>query len=256
MSDFQIEHSDALAAAAEHQPGSFTMIYLDPPFFTGKKWKGKEAGDFADTWRRDIGSYVDYLGERIAAMKPLLNDRGSLFLHLDWRAVHYMKVRCDEIFGAKRFINEIIWSYRSGGGTKNRYGRKHDTILWYAAGRHPLFNDDEARVPYDAVIAKKRAHLFDDRGKVSGDVLDINRPPNHAKEWTGWPTQKPLALLEWLVKVHTRPGDLVGDFFCGSGTTLLAAIRHGRRAWGCDASADAVEIARGRLMAESDESSH
>ena len=250
MTAFQVEQLDALDAAARHEPGSFTLIYLDPPFFTGKSQKGKGTSEFADHWGGDIGRYVDYLGGRIAALRPLLSERGSFFLHLDWRAVHYMKVRCDAIFGMDRFVNEIIWSYRSGGGTKNRYGRKHDTILWYAAGERPIFNEDEARVPYDAVIAKKRAHLFDVRGKVSGDVLDIGRPPNHAKEWTGWPTQKPLALLEWLVKVHSLPGDLVGDFCCGSGTTLLAAVRNGRRAWGCDLSAEAVEIARRRLGAD------
>lgn len=170
-----------------------------------------------------------------------------MLLHLDWRAVHYAKVRCDAIFGAHRFQNEIVWSYRSGGGTKRRYGRKHDTILWYSMSDEPIFDADAARVPYDAAIAKSRAHLFHERGKVSGDVLDIPRPPNHAKEWTGWPSQKPLALLEWFVRVHSRPGDAVGDFFCGSGTTLVAARRLGRRAVGCDASADALAIARRRL---------
>ena len=241
-------HGDALEAARHFEPGSFRMIYLDPPFFTGKEHRVRGGnGGFADAWAGGLEEYLGFLRERIEAMRPLLAEDGGLFLHLDWRAVHYAKVLCDGIFGANCFQNEIIWSYSSGGGSKRRYGRKHDTILWYGRGARPFFDREAARVPYDAVIAAKRAHLFHPEGKVSGDVLSIPRPPNHSREWTGWPTQKPLALLRFLVCVHSAPGDRVGDFFCGSGTTLAAALMEGRRFFGADLSAEAIGTARRRL---------
>ncbi|MCC6548386.1 site-specific DNA-methyltransferase [Candidatus Sumerlaeota bacterium] len=224
------------------------MIYIDPPFFTESGFKSRKGeGGFDDTWVGGLDDYLSFLRARIELMRPLLAGDGSFFLHLDWRAVHYAKVMCDAIFDRRNFQNELIWSYNSGGGTKARYGRKHDTILWYGKTAHPFFNADEARVPHSAVIAKKRAHLFHPAGKVRGDVLGIPRPPNHAAEWTGWPTQKPLALLSLLVRCHSRPGDLVGDFFCGSGTALVAAISEGRKAFGCDLSSDALAIARKRI---------
>lgn len=243
-----IHLADALDFAPTLATGGFRLIYLDPPFFTQKVHKGRKgAGEFRDTWGGSLTAYLDFLRARLEVMPPLLTEDGSLLLHLDWRAVHYAKVLCDGIFGAGNFQNEIIWSYNSGGGSKKRYGRKHDTILWYGTGREPFFDHDAARVPYDAIIAKKRAHLFHPDGKVSGDVLDISRPPNHAAEWTGWPTQKPLALLRFLIRCHSQPGDLVGDLFCGSGTTLVAAIMEGRRALGCDTSPEALAIARRRI---------
>lgn len=249
-SDFQCLEGDVLDVAPTLARGTFRLIYIDPPFFTRREFDARNGpGGFADRWESGLGGYLDFLAERLRVLAPLLAEDGSLLLHLDWRAVHYAKVACDEIFGYDRFQNEIIWSYNSGGGSRRRYGRKHDTILWYGRGDRPFFNPEAARVPYDAVIARKRAHLFHPDGKVSGDVLDIPRPPNHAREWTGWPTQKPLALLRFLVKCHSEPGDLVGDFFCGSGTTLLAAAMEGRRAFGCDISADAVRLAHTRLAA-------
>jgi len=250
---WHVEQADALDAALRAPAGSFSLIYADPPFFTGRAHRERGGGSvaFDDRWRGNMDAYTSHIAGRIAAMRRLLHDRGSLLLHLDWRAAAHLRLACDAIFGSDRLMNEIIWSYNSGGGSARRYGRKHDTILWYAAGPAPVFNADAARVPYDAKIARSRAHLFHPAGKVSGDVLDIPRPPNHAKEWTGWPTQKPLALLEWFVRVHTRPGDLVGDFFCGSGTTLVAAVRLGRRAFGSDISPEAVALARTRLSASS-----
>lgn len=247
-----VEHADCLDFARREPAGEYRLVYLDPPFFTGRQFeaRGDTPGGFADSWGT-IDEYLDFLRPRLEAIRPLLAADGSLLLHLDWRSVHYAKVLCDGIFGMANFQNELIWSYNSGGGSKRRYGRKHDTILWYGAGPKPHFDAEAARVPYDAKIAAKRAHLFNPDGKVSGDVLQISRPPNHAKEWTGWPTQKPLGLLRFLIRCHTAPGDLVGDFFAGSGTTLVAAQLEGRRARGCDVSAEAVALARGRLSQES-----
>lgn len=249
MRQYDIKLGDVLAVAPTLPHRSFALIYIDPPFFTGKVHHARKSnGGFLDRWgSAGLAAYLDFLVQRLEVLRPLLAEEGSLLLHLDWRAVHYARVICDEVFGYNNFQNEIIWSYNSGGGSKRRYGRKHDTILWYGAGPRPYFDREAARVPYDAVIAKKRAHLFNPAGKVSGDVLDIPRPPNHSKEWTGWPTQKPLALLQFLIRVHCAPGALVGDFFCGSGTTLAAARAEGRRAFGCDISPDALEICRKRL---------
>lgn len=246
-----LEHADCLDFAARQAPASFRLIYLDPPFFTGRTFEARGAeGGFSDLWAGSMTDYLGFLRPRLEAVRALLTPDGSLLLHLDWRSVHYAKVLCDEVFGMTCFQNEIIWSYNSGGGSKRRYGRKHDTILWYGAGPEPFFNAEAARVPYDATIARKRAHLFHPDGKVSGDVLAIPRPPNHSKEWVGWPTQKPLELLRFLVRCHSEPGDLVGDFFAGSGTTLVAAVMEGRRACGCDVSAEAVALARQRLEPE------
>lgn len=249
---------DALEVARSLAPASVRLVYIDPPFFTGRRHeaRGMGAGGFDDRWAGGMTAYIQFLEERLAAIREVLAPDGGLLLHLDWRASAYARVLCDRLFGEECFQNEIIWSYNSGGGSKRRYGRKHDTVLWYGRGAEPYFDPEAARVPYDAVIAAKRAHLFNPAGKVSGDVLTIPRPPNHAKEWTGWPTQKPLALLRFLVRCHSAPGDLVADFFCGSGTTLVAARMEGRRALGCDESAEAVALALGRLESAAPQVNH
>ncbi len=225
------------------------LIYADPPFFTGKTFRNRETDEaaFHDCWENDLGSFLDFLRKRIRKAHQILSPKGSLLLHLDWRSVHYAKILCDEIFGYDHFQNEIIWAYQSGGGTKRRYGRKHDTILWYSKGRTPIFNTEAARVPYDAVISKNRVHLFHENGKVAGDVLNIKRPANQSHEWVGWPTQKPLSLLRWLVQVHTQPNSLIVDFFNGSGTTVLAAVQAQRPACGVDISPKALSLAQQRL---------
>ncbi|MGI5836703.1 MAG: DNA-methyltransferase [Chloroflexota bacterium] len=235
-------------------PGeSIDLIYADPPFFSGRNYQLEGNGEenspsFRDIWPEGITGYLAWLVERLREMKRLLKPTGSMFLHLDWHAVHYVKVEMDRIFGYDHLQNEIIWSYRSGGGSRRRYGRKHDTLLWYTASLDGyVFNVEEARVPYDAVIAPSRQKLFHEGGKVAGSVWDISRPPNHSAEWTGYPTQKPEILLERIVKVHTIPGQVVADFFCGSGTTPAVAQRLGRRWIACDCSSAAIEVAANRL---------
>ena len=147
-------------------------------------------------------------------------------------------------------VNEIIWHYRSGGGGKGNFGRKHDTILFYSKSNDYYFEDDapQARVPHDAVIAKKRADKFDPRGKIRPDVWDISRPPNHSSEWMGFPTQKPMALLDVPIGVLSPPNGLVADLFCGSGTTLVVAENLGRRWIGCDLGRWGIHSSRKRLL--------
>lgn len=246
---WQLLHGDCLLAKPDHFPKPPDLIYADPPFFTGKTFRNRETDEaaFHDCWQNDLPSFLDFLRARITRAHALLSPEGSLLLHLDWRSVHYAKVICDQIFGFDHFQNEVIWSYQSGGGTTRRYGRKHDTILWYSKGENPIFNTEAARVPYDAVISKNREHLFNKNGKVSGDVLSIKRPANQSREWVGWPTQKPLSLMNWLVRVHTQPSSLVSDFCCGSGTTLVAAVTNCQSAVGFDLSPKALELAKQRL---------
>lgn len=152
--------------------------------------------------------YLIWLNARLYEMKGLLKKTGSILMHCDWHASHYIKVEMDKIFGYYHLQNEVVWSYRSGGGSKKRYGRKHDVLLWYSkALNEHVFNSDDARVPYDAVIAESRRDMFNSRGKVVGSVWDISRPPNHSKEWIGYPTQKPEAVLDRVAALSTEHAD-------------------------------------------------
>lgn len=232
---------------------SIDLIYIDPPFFSGRQYNvifgdQNERRSFSDIWEGGMPGYLIWLGARLYEMKRLLKKTGSLMVHCDLHASHYIKVELDKIFGHAFLQNEIIWSYRSGGGTKRRYGRKHDVIFWYTRSHDGYtFNADEVRVPYDAVIAESRREMFNEKGKVSGSVWDISRPPNHSKEWIGYPTQKPEAVLERVIRGHSKQGDVVADFFCGGGTTPSVALRFGRRWIACDQSRVAVAITADRI---------
>lgn len=182
-----------------------------------------------------MGAYMCFMAVRLLEMRRVLKSTGSIYLHCDPTASHYLKAVMDAIFGWRNFVNEIVWSYRSGGGSKRHFGRKHDIVLWYGRDQRKYkFNRDAVRVPYDAVIAEKRAHLFNENGKVAGDVWDISRPPNHSKEWVGYPTQKPVTLYERIVRASSNEGDVVLDPFCGCATTLVAAEKLQRQWVGMD----------------------
>lgn len=244
---------DNLHVMRQLPSGSIDLIYADPPFFSGRKYNMAfgdrgEIKSFSDTWDEGMSGYLIWLNARLYEMKRLLKETGAIFLHCDWHASHYIKVEMDKIFGCENFVNEIIWSYKSGGGSKRHFGKKHDTLLFYARdiGSYRFF-PDALRVPYDAVIAKSRQDLFNERGKVSPDVWSIPRPPNHSKEWMGYPTQKPERLLERVIESVTEEGDVVADFFCGGGTTPAVAQRLGRRWVACDQSRVAVAMTAHRL---------
>ena len=188
-------------------------------------------------------------------MRRVLKPQGVFLLHLDWHAVHYAKVMCDQIFGDAAFINELVWYYQTGGASRDRFSRKHDTILMYASGRRHYFDGKAIAIPRGAG-AMKRARSgigarisATDTHKNPDDVLIVPALNAMAIERTGYPTQKPLALLEKLVVALCPPGGLVADFFCGSGTTLVAAKRLGRQYVGCDVNGDAVALAEARLGA-------
>jgi DNA modification methylase len=251
------------------------LVYLDPPFFTKRNHEGKKrksAGDarhdrqanraqepgqelltFADRWQGGRHEYLAWLEERLRGAQRLLKPTGVLLLHLDWHAVHYAKVMCDQVFGDEHFQNELVWYYQTGGASKDRFSRKHDTILVYSMGETFYFDGKAVAIPRTAK-AMKRAQCATgarikatDTHKNPDDVLAIPALNPMANERTGYPTQKPVALLETLIRALCPPGGAVADFFCGSGTTLVAAERLGRKWFGCDVSTAAVELAKQRI---------
>lgn len=239
----EIHIGDNLRVIGEFEDSSFDLVYIDPPFNTGKTRRGHSNQYFDDSFNDFVGFIEPRLEEACRLLKPT----GSFFLHVDYREVHYCKVLLDRIFGRSSFMNEIIWAYDYGGRSKSRWSTKHDNILWYAKDpNNYTFNFDEMdRIPYMApgLVGKEKAA----RGKTPTDVWWHTIVPTNGKERTGYPTQKPLGILDRIIKVHTAPGDRVLDFFAGSGTTGESAIRLGRDCVLVDESEAAVNTMVNRL---------
>jgi DNA modification methylase len=238
----EVIEGDNLEVLAKMPSGEVALAYLDPPFGTGRDF-----GAYDDRWP-DRASLVRMLRPRIEQLHRVLHAQGSIFVHIDHRVAHEIARVLDEVFGAgdrdptggAGFRNEIIWTYGLGGSSSRFYPRKHDTIFWYTKGTDWYF---------DPPLMPARSNRMKGQQKKQIDVWDVAAINNMAKERTGYPTQKPLALLERIVAAHSRPGELVLDPFCGSGTTLVAAKKLGRRALGIDQSPEAVKIARARVGA-------
>lgn len=256
-SDGQLYHADCMCVPQlDNKP---RLVYIDPPFDMGEQFPARikmPNGDaivvpagFKDNWGVDGCDYLSFMYHRLIAIREWMHPDGLLCVHIDQHANSRIRLLLDEVFGRKNFVNEIIWSYRSGGGSKKALGHKHDTLYIYRKGTNYTFNQHAVRVPYDANIATKRQHMFNPDGKVSGDVWDISRPPNHSKEWLGYPTQKPIALLERLMCCYSNEGDLVADPFCGSGSWLAVAHQLGRKWVGMDVGTLAVHVTRKRMLA-------
>ncbi len=247
---------------------SVDLIYIDPPFNTGQartyrrlRTVRDEQGDRIGFQQRRyrtqvLGSmqfqdafddYLAFLAPRLEEAYRVLKPHGSFFIHLDYREVHYVKVFLDGLFGREAFMNEIIWAYDYGGRSKRRWPAKHDNILWYAKDpRRYTFNYEAIdRIPYMApnLVGKEKAR----RGKTPTDVWWMTIVPTTGRERTGYPTQKPLKLLERIIRVHSNPGDVVLDFFAGSGTTGEAAARLGRGFILIDNNPEAIRVMRKRL---------
>lgn len=257
----RLVHGDALAVAALLPEASVDLIYADPPFFTGRRQRSAANGtDFADAWTGGLAAYLDWLRPRLAAFHRLLAATGTLYVHLDWHAVHYVKVELDRIFGADHFLNEVIWHYGLGAArARSHFLRKHDTLLVYRRGPSATFN--VLRGPVTQAMAAKYRHE-DERGrymhsrgrryylkggKPLDSVWEIPTIAATAAERLGYPTQKPEALLERVIRASSNPGDLVLDLFCGSGTTPAVAQRLGRRWVAGDSAMAAVELTAARL---------
>lgn len=263
-----IHFGDNLAKMQSWSDAGFDLIYIDPPFNTGKiqsrrhlrtlrddggtrtGFKGKryrtiELGtrSFTDTF----DDYLAFLEPRLVEAHRLLHPHGSLLLHLDCREVHYAKVLLDAIFGRACFLNEIIWAYDYGARSTRKWSSKHDNILWYAKDpkNYTFRYDDIDRIPYMApglVTAEKAA-----RGKTPTDTWWHTIVSPNGREKTGYPTQKPLGIINRLVRVHSHPGDRVLDFFAGSGTVGEAAFRQGRHVVLIDNHEEAMRVMARRL---------
>jgi DNA modification methylase len=246
------------------------LIYADPPFYTNKRYsarigRGEDsrrpqewqlAEGYGDHWE-NLDAYLDFLYPRLALMYRLLTPNGTLYLHLDWHADAYARLLLDEIFGRENILNEVIWIYHGPSPIRRAFNRKHDAILVYTKGDDYTFNADAVREPYHPNTVKTFASSSRagfgkvpdlERGKVPEDWWYFPVVARLHNERTGYPTQKPEALLERALLASSNPGDLVADFFCGSGTFPLAAARHSRRFLGSDTSWRAIHITRERLM--------
>jgi len=259
-----------MSALLPEYEGKIQLIYADPPFFTNRHYparvgRGEDsrrpqewrlAEGYPDHWL-DIDTYLDMLYPRLALMHRLLAPTGTLYLHLDWHADAYARLLLDEIFGPERFLNEIIWTYHGPSPIRKAFNRKHDTILVYTRSDQYTFNADAVRQPYNPQTVKTFASSTRAgfgkvpdlaRGKVPEDWWYFPVVARLHHERTGYPTQKPEALLERIILASTQPGDLVTDFFCGSGTTPLVASRTGRRFIAGDITFRAVHTTRTRLV--------
>jgi len=249
---------------------SFRLIYLDPPFNTGAARHARPLRAVADengdrtgfggrryrtellersSYRDSFDDYLGFLEPRLRHVHRLLDDEGTLYLHLDYREAHYVKLLCDEVFGRECFLNEIVWAYDYGGKPRRRWPAKHDTILVYVRDPDRYWFDSDAveREPYMApglVTPEKAA-----RGKLPTDCWWHTIVPTNGRERTGYPTQKPEGLVRRIVQASSRPGDRVGDFFAGSGTLGAVAATLGRRYVLIDSNPEAVAVMERRLGA-------
>ena len=233
---------------------SVDLIATDPPFFTQKDW-----GAFSDKWTGGLNQYLKFMKQRAVEMHRVLKDTGSLYLHCDPTASHYLKVMLDTVFGMGNFRNEIVWCYVSPGSPKRFFKRNHDIILLYTKTDKSVWTN--YRIPYKKSYIKshfkngkyrerKQGKLYTysaDKGQVPNDYWDISIVNSMAKERLGYPTQKPVALYEQIIKASSNQNDIVLDPFAGSGTTLDAAQTLGRQWIGIDQSDEAMNVIQARL---------
>jgi site-specific DNA-methyltransferase (adenine-specific) len=254
---------------------SIDLIYIDPPFNTGKVQarkrfrtvrtqvgEGDRIGFGGNSYQTEVlgeGEYNDVFGDFEAFLRPRLKEAyrvlkadGSFYFHIDYREAHYCKITLDQIFGRENFINEIIWAYDFGGRAKDRWPAKHDTIFFYAKDdQNYTFNlDDIDRIPYMApgLVGPEKAA----KGKLPTDTWWHTIVGTNSREKTGYPTQKPVGILERIVRASSDPGDLVLDFFAGSGTTGQACLNLGRKFILCDSNPQAIEVMKIRFSNQGD----
>ncbi|HEX7320858.1 MAG TPA: DNA methyltransferase [bacterium] len=259
---------DNLEELAKLPKGSVDLIYIDPPFFTHKQYEviwGDEAEtrSFEDRWEGGIEHYIGWLKPRAQLMWEVLKSTGSFYLHCDWHANAHLRIMMDDIFGEKNFRNEIIWWYSWGGRSKFQWSHKHDTVLFYTKSDIWTFNyldvlDDhtlaaesaKTRVKYKGALVHHREGTQSEIPKdkvLPSDTWYIATINAMSKERVGYPTQKPEALLEKIVKASSNKDDVVADFFCGCGTAIAVAQRLGRKWIGIDISPTSIKVIKERF---------
>ena len=251
---------DNLHIMRQMPTNSVDLIYIDPPFFSGKEFNviwgdNNELRSFNDIWQGGLDGYLIWLNARLYEMKRILKPTGSIYVHCDWHASHYIKVEMDKIFGYDNFMNEIVWCYRGGGVPRDRFARKHDIIFWYKKGSRCKFNLDAVRIPYSGESLERLTYtarafrtsgVYDNykpnqKGKHPEDYFQIQPiMPSERVERIGYPTQKPLELIQRLLEAASDPGDLVADFFVGGGSFAAAAA--GARSTRTDKGRPAIEF--------------
>ena len=266
-------NDDCLSAFSKIETASIDMIYLDPPFFTQKKQslknsQGKEY-EFSDIWG-SRNEYIFFMRERLLEIRRILKESGTVFLHCDSTASHYLRVLLDEIFGEDNFRSEIIWSYKRWSNSKKGLLAGHQTIFFYSKTSKYKFNtiycnyspttnldqilqervrNEDGKASYKRDMSGNIVIGKEKRGVPLSDVWEIPFLNPKAKERTGYPTQKPIELLERIIKISTDEGDIILDPFCGSGTTLVAAKLLGRKYLGIDINPSAIDLCKNRLDA-------
>lgn len=256
---------------------SVDLIYIDPPFFSGRNYNviwgdTNEVRSFFDIWEGGIDSYLVWLNARLWEMKRILKKTGSIYVHCDWHASHYIKTEMDKILGYDNFRNEIVWRYRRWPSGKSHFQRMHDVILSYVKGDNNQFNplyeelSEETKkrikggkkiVTFLDEFGKKKIRATEEltEGTFMSDVWEVRQIVGPTPERIGYPTQKPEALLERVIKASSNEGDVVADFFCGGGTTLAVAQKLKRRFIGCDSSRVAISVTLDRLVKVGEEMS-
>lgn len=268
--------------------GGLKLVYIDPPFDVGSDFSMDiEVGEelvkkrpsvveevaYRDTWGKGIDSYVSMIYARLRVIHSLLSEDGAIYVHVDYRTNALVHMLLDEIFGQENFVNEIIWGYTGPSPVKSHFPRKHDCLLYYAKNINSYtFNFKDILVPYDEATLKRRSYGESEFSKIKMSGKDISEydagkmPPDwwtdipsggqiSRLEMVGYPTQKPEKLLSRIIKASSNPGDLVADFFCGSGTTLAVAEKLGRKWIGTDIGRFAIHTSRKRLISVQRESS-
>lgn len=267
--------------------GEIKLIYIDPPFDSKadykKKIKMRDGGEVAndssifeekqygDIWTND--EYLQFMYERLTLMRELLCDTGSIYLHCDYHRNQYLRLIMDEVFGIENFQNEIVWCYTGASQTKSKFTSKHDTIISYKKEEKATFNWQDVLIPYSAeTIARtnrgagdsglygdidaeeKHKNRLSKGGKIPEDWwIDLPRIQGNGLEKTGYPTQKPEAVLERIIKASSNPGDIIFDCFMGSGTTQAVAMKLGRRFIGADINFGAIQTTTKRLLSVAEE---
>ncbi len=269
MSTLKIHFDDNLSVLRQHPSDSVDLIYIDPPFNTGKVQSRTQISTIRDengdrtgfqgkryrTTKIGTKEYTDIFDDYCSFIEPrlieahrILKRNGSIFFHIDYREVHYVKVLMDTIFGRDSFLNEIIWAYDYGARSKKKWPTKHDNILWYAKNPDDYqFHLEECdRIPYMApgLVGREKA----EQGKTPTDTWWHTIVSPNGREKTGYPTQKPRGILDRIVKVHSSPGDLLMDFFAGSGSFGESAISLGRKCILVDSNEEALHVMEKRFI--------